>query len=81
MFSCSKNTKHGSLASSKPLHDDCPQFRPVDGAYSPYGALYGFSSNLLEHMALKTLQPDADTHFSLEDVFTDGEPAPTSALG
>ena len=58
---------------SKPLYDDCPHFRPVDGAYSPYGVLYGFSSNLLEHMALKTLTPDAVTHFSLEDVFTDGE--------
>ena len=58
---------------SKPLHDDCPHFNPVDGAYSPYGVLYGFSSNLLEHMALKTLTPDAVTHFSLEDVFTDGE--------
>src|SRR4030095_13909026 len=44
----------------------------VDGAYSPYGVLYGFSSNLLEHMALKTLQPDAVTRFGLEDVFTAG---------
>lgn len=58
---------------SKPLYDDCHHFRPVDGAYSPYGVLYGFSSNLLEHMALKTLQPDAVTRFSLEDVFADGE--------
>ncbi len=58
---------------SKPLYDDCPHFRPVDGTYSPYGVLYGFSSNLLEHMALKALQPDAVTHFSLEDVFVDGE--------
>ena len=58
---------------SKPLYDDCPHFRPVDGAYSPYGVLYGFSSNLIEHMAFKTLQPDAVTHFSLEDVFADGE--------
>src|SRR5262249_25218402 len=57
---------------SKPLYDDCLHFRPVDGAYSPYGALYGFSYNLIEHMALKTLRPDAVTHFSLEDVFTDG---------
>ena len=40
---------------SKPLSDDCPRFRPVDGAYSPYGVLYGFSSNLIEHMALKSL--------------------------
>jgi hypothetical protein len=58
---------------SKPLYDDCQQFRPVEGAYSPYGVLYGFSSNLLEHMAFKTLQSDAVTHFSLEDVFAGGE--------
>src|SRR5262249_9915254 len=58
---------------SKPLYDDCRHFKPVDGAYSPYGVLYGFSSNLIEHMAFKTLQPDAVTHFSLEDVFDGGE--------
>jgi hypothetical protein len=58
---------------SKPLHDDCQHFRPVDGAYSPYGVLFGFSSNLIEHMAFKTIQLDAVTHFSLEDVFAGGE--------
>jgi hypothetical protein len=58
---------------SKPLSDDCPNFRPVAGAYSPYGVLYGFSSDLMEHMALKATQPDAVTHFSLEDVFVDGD--------
>ena len=58
---------------AKPLHDDCSRFRPVDGAYSPYGVLFGFSSNLLEHMALKILTPDAVTRFSVEDVFADGE--------
>jgi hypothetical protein len=58
---------------SKLLYDDCQQFRPVDGAYSPYGVLFGFSSNLIEHMAFKTLQPEAVTHFSLEDVFAAGE--------
>jgi hypothetical protein len=58
---------------SKPLYDDCSQFRPVAGAYSPYGVLYGFSTDLMEHMAFKTLQPDAVTRFSLEDVFVDGE--------
>jgi hypothetical protein len=58
---------------SKPLYDDCQHFRPVDGAYSPYGVLFGFSSNLFEHMALRILLPDARTRFSLEDVFTDGE--------
>jgi hypothetical protein len=58
---------------SKPLYDDCQQFRPVAGAYSPYGLLYGFSTDLIEHMALKASQPDAVTHFGLEDVFVGGE--------
>jgi hypothetical protein len=58
---------------SKPLYDDCRHFRPVAGAYSPYGVLYGFSTDLMEHMALKTLQPDAVKHFSLEDVFVGGD--------
>jgi hypothetical protein len=58
---------------SKRLYDDCPRFRPAAGAYSPYGILYGFSTHLLEHMAFKTLQPDAVTHFSLEDVFVDAD--------
>lgn len=57
---------------SKPLYDDCQRFRPVEGAYSPYGVLYGFSSHLIEHMALKASQADAVTHFSLEDVFVSG---------
>jgi hypothetical protein len=54
------------------LHEDCLHFRPVDGAYSPYGVIFGFSSNLTEHMVLKALQPDAVTQFSLEDVFAAG---------
>lgn len=58
---------------SKALHDDCRHFRPVAGTYSPYGVLYGFSTDLLEHMALKALQPDAVTRFGLEDVFDDGD--------
>jgi hypothetical protein len=58
---------------AEPLRDDCQHFRPVAGAYSPYGVLFGFSSNLIEHMAFKTLQPEAVTRFSLEDVFADGE--------
>jgi hypothetical protein len=61
----------GRLA--KPLHEDCPLFKPQEGAYSPYGVIFGFSSNLTEHMALKSLQPDVMTPFSLEDVFTDGD--------
>lgn len=54
---------------STPLANDCRHFRPVPGACSPYGVLYGFSSDLLEHMALKAVQPDEVTRFSLEDVF------------
>jgi len=57
---------------SKALDDDCVHFRPVTGTYSPFGVLYGFSTDLLEHMALKSLQPDAVTRFGLEDVFVDG---------
>jgi hypothetical protein len=58
---------------STPLYDDCQRFRPTAGAYSPYGVLYGFSTDLIEHMALKTLQPDTVTRFGLEDVFVDGD--------
>jgi hypothetical protein len=58
---------------SKPLSDLSPHFRPVASAYSPYGILYGFSSHLIEHIALKASQPDTATHFSLEDVFVVGD--------
>jgi hypothetical protein len=58
---------------AKPLYEDCQHFRPAAGSYSPYGVLYGFSSDLVEHMAFKTLQPDATTRFGLEDVFVGGD--------
>lgn len=58
---------------SKLLYEDCRQFKPVDGVYSPYGAIYGSASNLTELMAFKTLQPDAESRFVLEDVFVDGD--------
>jgi hypothetical protein len=58
---------------SKPLYDDCSNFRPVEGSYSPYGAIYGTPTNLVEDMALKTLQRDAVIDLGLEDVFADGE--------
>jgi hypothetical protein len=57
----------------QPLRDDFPRFRPVDGGYSPYGVIFGLPSHLIEHMALKALQHDAETRFSLEDVFDDGD--------
>jgi hypothetical protein len=53
------------------LRDDFPRFKPVDGGYSPYGVIFGLPSSLIEHMALKALQHDAETRFSLEDVFND----------
>jgi hypothetical protein len=57
----------------KSLRDDLPRFRPVDGGCSPYGVIFGLPSHLIEHMALKALQHDAETRFSLEDVFDDGD--------
>ena len=53
------------------LRDDFPRFRPVDGGCSPYGVIFGLPSHLIEHMALKALQHDAEARFSLEDVFLD----------
>jgi hypothetical protein len=55
----------------EPLRQDFPRFRPVDGGYSPYGIIFGLPSHLIEHMALKALQHDAETRFSLEDIFDD----------
>jgi len=57
----------------KSLGDDFPRFRPVDGGCSPYGVIFGLPSHLIEHMALKALEHDAETRFSLEDVFNDGD--------
>jgi hypothetical protein len=58
---------------TKSLRGDLPRFRPVDGGCSPYGVIFGLPSHLIEHMALKALQHDAETRFSLEDVFDDGD--------
>jgi hypothetical protein len=60
---------------STALSEDCPRFRPVAGAYSPLGLLYGFSSNLLEHIVLKVSLPDGMAPFTLEDVFVEGDGA------
>ncbi len=55
------------------LRDDFPRFRPIAGGCSPYGVICGIPSGLIELMALKTLQRDAETRFSLEDAFDDGD--------
>lgn len=55
------------------LNEDCTRFRPIAGKYSPYGILYGYSSRLLEHIALKAIRPDAAPRFSLEDAFVAGD--------
>ncbi len=66
--------EYGALmdAMAGPLRDDAPRFRPVEGGCSPYGVVFGTPSNLIENMALKALEHDAETRFSLEDVFDDG---------
>jgi hypothetical protein len=57
------------------LAEDCRRFRPREGSYSPFGAIFGTPSTLTELLALKTLQRDAVTRFSLEDAFVDADPA------
>ncbi len=57
----------------KPLGDDFPRFRPVQGSFSPFGVVFGLPSHLIEHMALKAIEHDAETRFSLEDVFDDAD--------
>jgi hypothetical protein len=61
------------------LRDDFPRFRPVDGGYSPYGLVFGLPSHLIEHMALKAMEHDAETRFSLENLFDDDTSAATLA--
>ena len=56
---------------TRSLLEDFPRFRPVDGGCSPYGVIFGIPSGLIELMALKTLERDAETRFGLEDVFDD----------
>ena len=57
---------------AKPLHHDCQNFKPAEGAYSPYGVLYGVASNIVEHIAFKALARDDAAPFALEDVFVAG---------
>lgn len=54
------------------LHQDWQALiRPAEG-YSPFGALFGFSSNLLELQAFRTVLPDAAAPYGMEDVFVAG---------
>lgn len=43
---------------------------PSQAVYSPYGMAYGFSSELLNNIALSTLAPQYSLALSLEDVFS-----------
>lgn len=52
---------------------DAPNGQPPNGGWSPYGVLFGFASNLLELLAFKTLQLDADMSFGMEDIFSNGD--------
>jgi hypothetical protein len=56
---------------TRSLRDDFPRFRPLEGGCSAYGVIFGIPSGLIELMALKTLQRDAETRFGLEDIFSD----------
>lgn len=70
---CKLLQEYGALMDRliRPLRDDFPRFRPVDGRCSPYGVIFGLPTHLIEHMALKAVEHDAETRFSLEDVFED----------
>ncbi|MGD8323743.1 MAG: hypothetical protein PVF50_05200 [Gammaproteobacteria bacterium] len=56
---------------TKALFEDSSRLRPIEGAYSPFGAIFGTPTNLVEDMALKSLQRETEPRFSLEDVFDD----------
>ncbi|MEY4640046.1 MAG: hypothetical protein RLZZ227_40 [Pseudomonadota bacterium] len=56
-----------------PLYADCREQNAAGGAYSPYGVLYGFASNLLELIAFKSLLREATPQFSMEDAFRGGD--------
>lgn len=58
---------------AKPLQEDCARMAPQPDGWSPYGALYGFASNLLELIAFRTLLRDAQPELCMEDVFTAGD--------
>ena len=62
---------------AKPLYDDCSLPAGCRRLFSIWSPVW-FSSDLIEHMALKALQPDAVKHFGLEDVLSAGTPAPTT---
>ena len=56
---------------AEPLRSDFPCFQPVNGGCSPYGVIFGTPTILTELMALKTLERDSETRFSLEEAFND----------
>lgn len=55
------------------LLEDSRRCRPEPGAYAPYGALFGFSSNILELLSFKTLVPEPVPPYSMEDAFSTGD--------
>lgn len=55
------------LASS--LEDDALRLAPAPDGYSPLGIVYGFSSDILGNMAMRTLIAKSALAFSLEDAF------------
>jgi hypothetical protein len=57
----------GRLA--KPLADDAAMLAPAPEGFSPYGIIYGFSSDILGNMAMRALIAKSSVAFSLEDAF------------
>jgi hypothetical protein len=51
------------------LAEDAAAFQPAGNGYSPYGIAYGFSSDIIGNMALRTLIAKTPFDFSLEDAF------------
>ena len=66
---------------SKPLHDDCPHFRPVAGAYSPYGSCMGFQPISWNIWRSKPYSPMPRLASAWKMSLSMVKPAPTSSPG
>jgi hypothetical protein len=54
------------------LRKDAPAFDPALAAYSPFGIVYGFCSDILSNIVLNTLRSPSSTDLTLEDMFISG---------
>ena len=65
-------SRYGELIGrlAKSLEDDAATLAPSPDGYSPYGISYGFASDILGNMAMRSLIAKSSIEFSLEDAFT-----------